>query len=443
MSAQPQETQSRCIDPMSSLPTTEELARLLETVSHQIIYDAGRSGKFTRDHLKELSRRDKLTGGMVAAGARAVIPETLLDQIISIFRNILRDFLDSDTDRVGNGLVNLAGGIREPILEDYVAILIRASAVLGGERVANLLVGWIRGERIKYQTISLLNGVTIDSPLMLEEGLRLYQLPLSSNEIVQHLPAMSLDMHGLQAMIGRVALSIEVEASPALYQPSNIASNSNDTKQIWAGGQIENLSIDSFCEAMSLACGGSIRWQFSWRDFGEITEFLSVYGGTSFTSAPPFTNSNGFTQDHFEHAREIHNLRNAREGKKAGLDTAVRRWIKSKSSESSFSDQLIDLRIALEALYLGNYEGELRFRLASHGAWHISESTEERKANFHTLLQVYKLASGAVHGSDVQTSDKNKAFLENAQTLCRKGIMKRLREQENPQWNDIIMGDDG
>ncbi len=62
---------------------------------------------------------------------------------------------------------------------------------------------------------------------------------------------------------------------------------------------------------------------------------------------------------------------------------------------------------------------------------------------FGILLQVYKLASSAVHGRDVKRSDKNEAFLENAQTFCRKGIMKRLREQENPQWNDIIMGDDG
>ncbi len=428
---------------MSGLPTTEELARLLETVSHQTIYDAGRSGKFTRDHLKEVSRNDKLTGGMVAAGARAVIPDTLLDHIIPIFRSLLRDFVDRETDRIGNGLVNLAGGHPEPVLKDYVPILIRASAVLGGQRVAELLIGWIRGERVKYQTISLLNGVTIDKPLILEEGLRLYQLPQSSNEVVSHLPAMSLDMHGFQAMVGRVALSIEGEAGPALYLPSRVAQDLNNMEHIWAGGQIEKLSIDSFCEAMSLACDGSIRWQFSWRDFGEISEFLIVYGGTSFTNVPPFTNSNGFTQDHFKNAREIHNLRNEKGRNKAGLDTAVRRWIKSKSSESSFADQLIDLRIALEALYLDNNEGELRFRLASHGAWHISESTEGRKENFHTLLQVYKLASGAVHGSEVKASDKNKAIFENAQTLCRKGIMKRLREQKNPQWNDIIMGDDG
>lgn len=427
---------------MPELPTADEIAGLLETVSHQVMYDAGRLGKFTRNQLREISKRDKLNGGMVAAAARAKIPDTVLDYAMPVFRNLLRGFIDSETDRIGNGLVNLAGGMPEPIFKDYVPILIRASAVLGGERVAELLIGWVHGERIRYKTISLLNGVTIDKPLVLEEGLRLYQLPLSSDEVVSHLPALSLDMHGFQAMVGRVALSIEGEAGPALYLPSKVASDSNKVENTWAGGQIENLSIESFCEAMSLACGGSIRWQFSWRDFGEIEEFLSMSGGSSFTNVPLFASSSEFTQDHFEQAREIHTLRNAGGKNKTGLDTAVRRWIKSKSSESSFSDQLIDLRIALEALYLDNNEGELRFRLASHGAWHVSEDTEKRKENFDILLRVYRLASNAVHGSEIKSTDKNKALLENAQNLCQKGIMKRLGEQKNPKWNDVIMGDD-
>ena len=231
---------------MSGLPSTNEIARLLDTVSHQVIYDAGRAGKFTCDRLREVSRRDKQTGGMTAAGARAVIPDELLDRIVPVFRNLLRDFVNHETGRIGNGLVNLAGGFLEPELKEYLPILIRASAVLGEQRVAELLLGWTRGERIKYQTIFLLNGATIDKTLALEEGLRLYQLPRSSNEVVSHLPAMSLDMHGIRAMVGRVALSIEGEAGPALYLPSKTTPASNDVEHIWAGGQIENLSVDSF-----------------------------------------------------------------------------------------------------------------------------------------------------------------------------------------------------
>ena len=376
----------------------------------------------------------------MAASARAMVPNVQMDHVLPTFRNLLGSFVDNETDRIGNGLVNSAGGIPEPTLGEYVQTLVRASAVLGGERAAELLFGWVQGEPVKYQAVSLLNGVTIDEPLILQEGLEMYQLPQSSNELVAHLPAMSLDMHGPHAMLGRVALSIECEAGPALYLPSRGEADSNDVKHTWAGGQIDNLSVDSICEAMSLACGGCVRWQFSWRDFGDVREFLIVYGGTSFTNVPLWTNATKCSQKNFEHARDIHSLRNAKGKSKPGLDTAVRRWIKSKSSEASFPDQLIDLRIALEALYLDNTEGELRFRLASHGAWHISQGVEDRKQNFQTLLQTYKLASSAVHGGDVKTNDKNKTLLENAQSLCQRGIMKRLEEKADTKWNDLIMG---
>ena len=426
---------------MNKTYNRHDLPRLLDSVAQETIYDAGRSGKLTLQELQDVSRKDKLRGSMVAAGTRAVVQNTLMDEILPKFRDLLIDFVDKETDCIGNGLVHLSGGIPQPPLSDFVQILIRAGAILGGERTAELLIGWIEGEPIRYQAISLLNGVTIDQSLILQEGLRMFQLPRSSNELVAYLPPMSINMHGLNALLGRVALAVECEASPALYLPSKETSHSNNMKHTRASGRIENLTADSFCESMSLACGGCVRWQFSWNDFGDVREFCSVYGGTSYTNAPIWSNACLFTQEHFEQAREIHNLRNRIGKTKRGLDTAVRRWIKSKSSESSFSDQFIELRIALEALYLDNNVGELRFRLASYGAWHISQCMDERKQNFQTLLQTYKLASNAVHGSDIKRNNENKKLLEDAQRICQIGILKRLRENMVPKWNDLIMGD--
>ena len=407
---------------MPEIPSKKEIAGLFDSVSDVTIYDAGRSGRFTREQLKVVSARDRLSGGMVAASALALVSSLQMDHVLPIFRNLLGKFIDHESDRIGNGLVNLAGGIPEPTLNEYMQILIRASAILGGERTAELLIGWIQGEPVKYKTVSLLSGVSIERPLMLKAGLHLYQLPQSSNELVAHLPAMTLDMHGLHAMLGRVALSIDCEAAPALYRPSKGEESINDMKHVWAGGQIDNLSVDSLCEAMSLASGSCVRWQFSWRDFGDIREFLTVYGGTSFTNVPLWTDAFKFTQENFEHAQKIYKLRKDRGMSSPSLDTSIRRWIKSKSSESSFVDQLIDLRIALEALYLDNTEGELRFRLASHGAWHISQGAEKRKQNFESLLQIYKLASSAVHGGAVKANEKTRHCWRSHRNFARKGL---------------------
>ena len=41
---------------------------------------------------------------------------------------------------------------------------------------------------------------------------------------------------------------------------------------------------------------------------------------------------------------------------------------------------------------------------------------------------------------NVKKNDKNNKLLENAQRLCREGILKRLEEETKPEWNDLIMG---
>ena len=414
---------------------------MFESVSELASYDAGRSRIYSRSELRALSASDRQYGRFDATFAQAKIRTQELQWILPIFRNLLGEFVDKKTDRIGNGLVGLAGGVPEPTLYEYVHTLIRAAAVLGGEQTAELLFGWIHGEPMSYRVISVLNGIAVDQPLRLKEGLQLYQLPLSSEKIVAHLPMMSTGFHSTISVMGRVVLSIECEAGPAFYCPSEGETQFIDLNHICAGGQINSLSVDSFCEAMSLSCNGCIQLKFQWYDFGNLREFLSVQSGMSWTDAPNFGGATNFSQEHFECARKIHNVRSKKENSKPNLDTAISRWIKSKSSNSPITDQLIDLRIALEALYLGNLEGELRFRLASHGAWHVSQSADERKRNFQTLMQMYKLASSAVHGSNVEKNEKNEKLLENAQDICRRGILMRLEERSEPKWNDLIMGD--
>ena len=63
-------------------------------------------------------------------------------------------------------------------------------------------------------------------------------------------------------------------------------------------------------------------------------------------------------QVHLEQARDIHVKRHV-DGKTCPrLDTAISRWLKSKRFMEPLSDKLIELRIALEALYLEDESGE-------------------------------------------------------------------------------------
>ena len=132
------------------------------------------------------------------------------------------------------------------------------------------------------------------------------------------------------------------------------------------------------------------------------------------------------------------------------LRIAVGRWRRSKRSEARLEDSYIDLRIALEALYLKDFDDErsqeMRFRLPLFGAWHLAENLKQRRSIRKTLRAAYDMASKAVHGGEVLKEPgagqyrKARAELSRAQDLCRCGALKLLREGPPEDWTDLVLG---
>ncbi len=128
-------------------------------------------------------------------------------------------------------------------------------------------------------------------------------------------------------------------------------------------------------------------------------------------------------------------------GADSKLRIAVDRWRRSKRA-TILVDAFIDLRIALEALYLkdfaGETSGEMRFRLSLMGAWHLSADLDERRSIRKTLRDAYDTASGAVHTGEIK--DEHRVKLSDAQDLCRRGILKLFREGPPQDWGDLVLG---
>ena len=113
--------------------------------------------------------------------------------------------------------------------------------------------------------------------------------------------------------------------------------------------------------------------------------------------------------------------------------------MRSKRS-ADIVDQFIELRVALESLYLPGGRDGLRFQVSNHGAWHLGGDFCERCEIQKTLRDAYDVASGAVHADRVATVEKHRDLLLAAQNLCRRGILKRLDEDREPRWNELILG---
>ena len=83
------------------------------------------------------------------------------------------------------------------------------------------------------------------------------------------------------------------------------------------------------------------------------------------------------------------------------LQIPIDRWIKSKTSINPV-DKIIDLGIALEAIYLPkNKTDQLSLSLRLRASWHLGKNKSERKELIDEFDAIYTLRSKAVHNGEV------------------------------------------
>ena len=291
-------------------------------------------------------------------------------------------------------------------------------------------------------------------------GFELNLFPLSTDELSPNLPrrsGMSADYY-----LGRTVLSIDSEAKPALFRP-----NTSPSARYVQANLVEDVDIDTVCQALSIESDNFLDVAFCWNDYQELASFslsgsnsISWSSGTERVRSRPGPNSmstnfsTGVTKLEFEATQQMLDLSEVqladtlaalkvlKDSHKTRI--AVSRWMKSKDSAEHLVDRFIDLRVALESLYLQHigdekYRGEMGLRLSLCGAWHLGVDFEQRKRIRKNLQDAYNTASKAVHGGNLDYI-RNQQLLSTAQDLCRRGILKLLREGSPNDWGDLILG---
>ena len=431
-----------------------ELTELLEATLRETRFDAGPYGSLNASEMRALLARGGQTGRLVESVATAVIPEARLTELAERLGRELEDYVEPGKQRIGTGLIALTGGAleqAEPTVPEFARTLVDAASALGSERAVRILRGWIAGEPYRFRMMMLLTGVRCAQPLVLEEGVRVMQLPTSSDELDSHLPPSLLRLGiGSVDFLGRAVLAIDGTAGPALHRPAPDRGGRprRGIDQVWANGAIPCLTTDAwrlrFTEALSLACDHCVRWTHVWRDVGDVRAF-NRYGG-SFESRDESARGErvDLRQEHLEQARDIDIQRHTNVQNRKTLDMAIGRWINSKRPQSTLADRFIELRIAFEALYLAGNRGELAFRLASYAAWQLGAGFEERREYFELVRRAYDRGSAAVHAGEVDSTPENRELLSAAQQACRMAILKRLVDSEKPRrWEEVALGAPG
>ena len=368
------------------------------------------------------------------AAAKPQVDHTKMSELTEGLRQLLGPYLEDDC--LGFGLIGLIGGWSRFTIDRFAHAVVTAAAVLGPQRVMRTITEWMQGELLSYWTHLVLSGVAIDQSLELKNGISLTRLPESIGGLSDQLPLESNLYHGMAEFVGAVLVTIPCTAAPALYNPR---SNPGSLTYTWADGLIPPFSLDTFCEALSLSVNHYVSWTLSWIDCEELLLFNPGTNAGARYRYEESLSPTRLTQEMLEMAHALLKRRDSRMGEQRRVDLAIRRWMNSKK-RSTLADQFIELRIGLEALFLDDSRDEKRFRLATNGAWRLGTNYDQRSEYHRTLRDAYDRGSEAVHAGEVAGSAQNRESLEKAQNLCREGILTRLNESENPDWNQLILG---
>ena len=418
----------------------QELIDTLGSTLRQTTFATGHHKSCTPHELRDKYRASPY---LLNPTAKPQVPEHLFTELSICVRKLLSEFIVND--RIGSGVASLANYDKDISVDEFTLSLIRGAAIIGPEDTARLLLSWKDSESLRYRIHFVLWGAHFPGSFALEDGASIMKLPNDRDELRKHLPFPDSVMgrHRDMDFSNRAKVSVECEAVPPLWAPRK---DGAPLKSTWTARKLFGLPVDQFCQALSVSCAQFVSWKVYWLDFGDLVMFSSSPSSAtllpthSFDSMITEFSPAQLTQSHFEDTFDILAKLQTAKGR---LDIAIARWRESKRPNATLSDKLIEIRIALEALYLRNTDRGLGFHLATRGAWHLGADFNERREYQQILRDAYRLGSDAVHASGVEYSEKNGKLLADAQELCRKGILKRLDETEEPKWNELILGREG
>ena len=466
-----------------------ELTTLLDRIVEDTIFDAGRARTLDTSRvttfdgnpengLSPTELRDALERSswhseerVRAESARPVSSDRLLAKLIEKLRQLLTDYILTGTDRVRHTFPMFGCSAKhvkarndgftqyeyESTVPQFAVALIRCAAIVGSDRAVSMLSGWIDGEPFQYRRSALLVGVTTQQRLDLGNGIRVTPLAISSDALPTSLPKGS-SIRPLD-YLGRAVLSVDSTACPAIFRAGDRRSTGDDVTILSALG---NAPLETLYEALSLTCNRYVHFKWSWDEYEEVSAFagkghgdgrsmgsarneLSAGWSRSGSTGVVTLTDGGLqlpclSQEVLKKAWNIHSTLDSRKRSDSMFRTAVSRWIRSTRPDLEITDHFIDLRIALEALYLDQKAGELTFRLAIRGAWHLGNDWSERSEIQNALKKFYGVASKIVHGNDLNESKGDHEWLEKAREICRCGILKTIEQKEQPCWDELILG---
>ena len=161
-------------------------------------------------------------------------------------------------------------------------------------------------------------------------------------------------------------------------------------------------------------------------------------------------------EDQINEAKRLYEVLENKPDLRERLQIPIERWKMSKTSKRDI-DKIIDLGIALEALYVAEPHPEGKgkdWQIRHHASAYLKTDSCPQETLKKEFQDIYRWRSAAVHKGRLTrkkisktkkipyTREEMIVFIQRAQELCRDSILKIIDEEEFPDWQNLEAGGD-
>ena len=385
---------------------------------------------------------------------------TAKPKLLDFIREELKEFILEDKIESASSVIIGDRPLNGYPLENLQNKLLEIAKDQGVEEAVSAFDRCTTDTQASFQYWALLEGIYVEEATQIFDGVRLVPPPDSLLELSQRFN-LSVSEWWSNILHEKTLLVVDASVSPVFHKPDLRGSyTGTDFRVKENSGKFPNFNEseiynDDFytelCQALSLACDSAVQTRLQWRFLEKDELFNLTPEPTEITSLVGIDQSENPAEagkSQIEEAKRIYDefaRFNSKEKKK--LMIAVKRWIKSKTSQEDV-DRMIDLGIALESLYLptGTRE-QLTYQFRFHASKYLGKNEADRKDLLEEFKNIYGCRSTAVHGGILKEKVTIKKvptsislFIERAQDLCRDSILKILKEGKFPDWENLILG---
>lgn len=333
-------------------------------------------------------------------------------------------------------------------IDNMLEHLLTIAFVRGTEFVAKSFYECVEKTSIRIKAVTMIEGVRIENPIEVDEGIHLVPIPGDVNEFPPYLRTHPFTH--VTEYFGRTLIVVDEMVSPVFARPDEeFLSNrlSSSFTRVNVNTKYPNFVEEEFCEALSLSINHAVDYVSWWSHINpdEVYAVNSSKGMTSHAGRTNYRFGTPSIEVDEQDVRDAMSLyvtrKNLSQKVTQRLRVPIDRWIKSKADKNNV-DIFINLGTALESLYLGdiNFSGELGFRLALRAAWHLGNDGQERVSLKKDFAKIYGLRSQAVHTGTLNESKASPEFTARAQDLCLKSIVRIIQNGKFPNWDQLVMG---